>query len=805
MMCRRSPTSPRPEGPPLGLPRPRAARRGTGGAGRTGWGLLAALGVLAWTAGAAAAPPSPAAEPPPSPTPEPTPSPAPESPREGEPALAPEDEGLELPTYRTVVRARTHGLARDPQRAGTRITHDDLDQRKPRSAPEALRWEPGVYVQQTAAGQGSPYLRGMTGQQTVMLFDGVRINNSLFRQGPNQYFFTIDPYTLQSIEVQRGSASVLYGSDALGGVLLAQPRSGPPAASAPDGGAGQLLLKPRLFGRWGSADDERGGRVELGAAWGQRVSVLAGLSARRAGLLESAGELEGVDGGPALVPRLAEDGRTQLGTGYDEVAGDLLVDLALSPTQSLRTAAFLYRQYDAPRTDRCPSAYAPSGECMTYDEQFRTLTYLAWSGRGGQRLRRFRVLASYQRQHERRSLERPYSSVHNGGRDDLDTFAFSARAESQPLRLRPWLALLLSTGLDASRDQVASQAWIGFTDMDFLRYTSRGQYLDGSSYATGATFAQAEVLLGQRLALHGGGRVSGSAAWAPEDPESGTEAVDRGWLSAVGDLGLRLSLVPGLDLLANLDQGFRAPNLDDLTSRQQTGPGFQFENAGLEPERSLTRELGLRLQRSRLEGEVWVFRSTVEHAITRRTEPSSACPAGTSGEDCRASWHRYRLTNAADESLIWGAEAYLRARLPGRVTLRGSVSYAWGEGPNPTEPGADSTAQGSERVPLSRIPPTNGTGELSWDVWPSGPRLTAALRWALAQDRLAITDLSDPRIPPGGTPGYAVVDLRASYKVQPWLGLNLVAENLGDVVYRHHGSSLNGPGRSLIVAADVGL
>ncbi|MCA9678202.1 MAG: Plug domain-containing protein, partial [Myxococcales bacterium] len=99
-------------------------------------------------------------------------------------------------------------------RAGSRIDRETLLERQPRSAPDALRWEPGVYVQQTAAAQGSAYLRGRTGQQTLLLFDGVRLNNSLWRQGPNQYFFSIDTRTLAAIDVVRGGASTRFGSDA---------------------------------------------------------------------------------------------------------------------------------------------------------------------------------------------------------------------------------------------------------------------------------------------------------------------------------------------------------------------------------------------------------------------------------------------------------------------------------------------------------------------------------------------------------------------------------------------------------------
>jgi hypothetical protein len=88
-----------------------------------------------------------------------------------------------------------------------------------RTTPEALMQTSGVFVQKTNHGGGSAFLRGLTGNQTLLLMDGLRINNATFRYGPNQYLNTIDPFSISSMEIVKGSGSVQYGSDAMGGVI----------------------------------------------------------------------------------------------------------------------------------------------------------------------------------------------------------------------------------------------------------------------------------------------------------------------------------------------------------------------------------------------------------------------------------------------------------------------------------------------------------------------------------------------------------------------------------------------------------
>nr|MCH9682798.1 TonB-dependent receptor plug domain-containing protein [Deltaproteobacteria bacterium] len=305
-----------------------------------------------------------------------------------------------------------------PGRASTIITRDELEQRLPRSAPDALSGEPGVYVQKTAHGQGSPYLRGLTGQQTVMFFDGVRLNNSTFRQGPNQYFFTIDAKTIQRLEILRGSASTRFGSDALGGALLTTPIE-PDLAVGPK----PWTVHPRVMTRFTTADAEMGGRGQVALAYRGKLGILVGAGYRNVGQLKAGGRvIEPATGQTQKVPPLFEaDDQTQRGTGFRELTSDARVVWRASAKHRVTLGYYDYRQFDIPRTDKCPPPTAPEDECLRYLQQFRTLTYAAFDAEDGPAAAEtVRLTTNYQNQHERRRLDRGTPStteVH--GEDDV--------------------------------------------------------------------------------------------------------------------------------------------------------------------------------------------------------------------------------------------------------------------------------------------------------------------------------------------------------------------------------------------------
>src|SRR5688572_29712015 len=266
-------------------------------------------------------------------------------------AQAPDDSFSRSILEETVVTAtRTEQTVFDvPYTAHVIDRADFIERRNVRTFPDALRDIPGVMVQRTAYGQASPFIRGFTGFRTLALIDGIRLNNATFREGPNQYWGTIDQYTIDRIDVVKGPSSVLYGSDAIGGTVNAISRKPPllAAAPAPDGKAtidgkttkSTLTLAPSgpefhgaAYYRYATAENSHTARGEFSAALSERLGIAGGLTYRN---------YDDLRGGSVI--------GTQDHTGYDEISGD--ISLLWRPTDNVDvTLAFQrFEQNNAPR------------------------------------------------------------------------------------------------------------------------------------------------------------------------------------------------------------------------------------------------------------------------------------------------------------------------------------------------------------------------------------------------------------------------------------------------------------------------
>src|SRR5688572_9530898 len=114
-----------------------------------------------------------------------------------------------------------------------------------------------VFVQKSQQGGSSPVIRGFEASRVLLVVDGIRMNNAIYRAGHLQNVITVDQNSLDRVEVLYGPASTLYGSDALGGVVLLRTKA--PQFST----TGKTRLTGSAFTRYSSANEEKTVHADL--------------------------------------------------------------------------------------------------------------------------------------------------------------------------------------------------------------------------------------------------------------------------------------------------------------------------------------------------------------------------------------------------------------------------------------------------------------------------------------------------------------------------------------------------------------
>lgn len=645
----------------------------------------------------------------------------------------------------TVTAQRDERRAWDVPEAVSALEADALARQALRSTPEALAGLTGVFVQKTNHGGGSPFVRGLTGNQVLLMVDGIRLNNSTFRYGPSQYLNTIAAHSIERIEVVRGSGSTLNGSDAIGGVVNVLSR-GPRFSGAGTEASGRLLLRGM------SQEMDRTLRGEAQAS-GARWAVYAGADARRFGDLVAGRGLG-----------------TEAPSGYDEWSADAKALLRTSSTTLLTLAYQHVRQDDVPRYDQV----AQRGFLRyDFDPQVRQLAYARSQVFLAQPwLRRVETTLSFQRSDEGRVRQRRGESLVVRERDTVDTLGFAVEARSQPLA--GWRA---TSGVELYHDRVASSA--AANDLaSRASETRRGLYPDGATATSLGAFSLHSIDVG-RVGLSLGGRFN-SFATSASDPVVGT--IDVRPRALVGRAGALFRLSPGQHLAASVNTGFRAPNVSDIGSLGPFDFGVEVPSPELRPERSLTLELGHKARMGPVASALAVYLTQLTDLIDR--EESTYLGSPTLDGD-----RVYRKQNIG-RARLRGIEAEAELALPLRSMLAAGLVYTdgWNRGAN---------------EPMRRIPPLHG--RLALRVTPQrGAAAEIEWLWAGRQDRLASGDRADHRIAPGGTLGWSVVNLRAAWEIGP-LRLTAGIENLLHEAYRTHGSGIDGMGRSAWAALQAGF
>ena len=486
-----------------------------------------------------------------------------------------------------------------------------IREQTPNTVADLFRGIPGLDVNGAGTNQARPVIRGQRGQRILLLEDGMRLNNSRRQQDFGELPALVDVSALQRVEVVRGPASVLYGTDAIGGVVNLITRTEPDegingiAAYRYGNVESQNKITGRASGRSGPFD------FNLGGTWRRSDPYKAPAG--------SFGEIT-----------LADETVVQE-TGVKDKSFDARFGYRPSDDHHVFAKGELYRADEAGFGYVDPADYAPDEARIAINYPFQDFDKLTL-GYGGQNLGsalvdRLDVVGYYQANKRQLDFDLFTAFTFPGAPpgaglevktenvSDLTTVGF--RVEGKKLASD---GILITYGTDFFTDDSKNTDRSEATAFGFgppMPEIDETPQLPSATYRSIGLFAQGELDVGERTTLIVGGRFQDIRAETKDTPGLDyAPTVDQN-SAVVGAANAIVELAEGFSAVAAVGRAFRAPNLVELFFDGPTpeGSGFQRRNPDLGPETSLNVDLGLRFENRRVAAEAFVFRNEIKDGI----------------------------------------------------------------------------------------------------------------------------------------------------------------------------------------------
>lgn len=655
-----------------------------------------------------------------------------------------------------------------------------------------------VYIQQSQLGGGSAVLRGMETNRVLMVVDGVRMNNAIYRAGHIQNVITIDPNILSRVEVVHGPGSVIYGSDAMGGVMHFYTCN--PVLST----NGKVFTTANAMLRYSSAANEYSQSFNLNVG-GKKIAAFLGGSTKKIGDLREGSKRDSKygDWGKRLyyAKRIGvEDVMTansnplvQKGSGYSQY--DLFGKILFKPTEHY--ALTLNMQFshssDIPRYDRLTEM---SGAKLKYAEwyygpQTRTLISLKneWS-KPTQLYDNASVTAAYQNISEDRISRSFGKSKTKYQEETVQVFSLNA-----DFMKKIFSKSELRYGLEGILNLVNSKAYNKNINTAEITYDAATRYPDGGDNMKNfAAYASNNWEINPKLIFSQGIRfnyVTLEAKYTPEMmdiikfPYSATMAQDN--TAENGSLGLVFMPLNGWRFTTNLSSGFRAPNIDDLSKLNDSNSTDQLiivPNPDLKPENAYNAEITLgKTFGEKLQVEVTGFYTLLANAFV--TQPFKY--NGQDSIEFDGTLSAVQAMQNVDRAIIYGFEANLLAQITKSLSLRSTLTYTYGH-------------VKTEDVPLDHIPPLFGLTSLKLELSKfTGEFYVRYNAWKHLKDYSPSGEDNEAYATVDGMPAWYTLNLRVGYQFSRNINLQAGVENILDKHYRNFACGISAPGRNVFV------
>ena len=663
----------------------------------------------------------------------------------------------------------------------------------PQTSAELL-WATGsVMVQQSQQGGGSPILRGFEANRVLLVVDGVRMNNAIYRSGHLQNAITVDPNILERTDVLLGPNSILFGSDAMGGVIHYHTRSPRLKGQGVTARISSAYRTPNqsysLHGdvEWSghrmasltSFSHSTYGDLRMGS-WRRHGNATWGLDSLYVVRTEGTDEV-----------RINEEPELQVGSGYSQQ--DWLQKFRVQLGPGILDLNFQWsRSGDIPRYDVSGdlSGGQPKWAEWNYGPQQRTMASAQY-----QLLTRWDVkwttMVSYQSIEESRIKRRLHALWRETQTENVRIWnAYSTVSK------RFYNGLQVTAGINLSDDLVQSVAQTRHIETDEMQEADTRYPNSGSDMGTAAAFANAR-LNWMNHQFTGGMRWSQSSLGASFEPGvnytlpfTAVSMRNSALTGGISDRWYSPSRVWSTS--TSFSTGFRHPNVDDMGKVREKGGYVLIPNDSLRPEYLLSVEQALHWDfqnRQIFTATLSGFGSKLNDAIV----PQNAQLQGSDwffidGDSARVQTH----VNAS-RALIGGVRAEINAKLTSKWTVQAAINWTVGDQfmPNPE------TAL-EDRLPMAHIPPIFGRIAMDWQGrwWTlQASSLFSGSKSASKFGPFA-TDNLDLMLPEGA-PNWWTLNAEFSAKLHESVECRLGIRNLLDMHYRVFASGISAPGRGV--------
>ena len=734
-----------------------------------------------------------------------------------------------------------------------RISAREIAFYNPPTAADLLTANGGVFIQKSQMGGGSPVIRGFEANRILLVVDGVRLNNAIYRSGHLQNSITIDPASLEQAEVIYGPGSLTYGSDALGGVV--HYRTQDPKLFTGDAVAGREYNNSSSgYIRFASANFEKRIHADVNFGrrkWGSFTSFsLVDFDNLRSGRnrpegFEQFGRREiyafrqnNID---QFIRDTSEFNNVQFGTEYTQL--DFLQKVKFQPSDYFYAVANLQfsTTSDVPRYDQLTEIkngkpkftewyYGPQRRLL-FSTKFRFLKENALFDR-------LTVIPSYQKIDEDRvqrkwqQIEREKSLV------DVQVFSLTADFEKH---LDADTRHQLAYGLDASVNQVDSEAFIEYTSRQrgisfnvLPRYPAGGNQTRSFGGYVNHRWQTPDSLLTTNVGvrythnyLSARFQEGRPVVW----PQNFIDGLELNNQALTWGVGATLNTPDQWQLRVLAATAFRSPNIDDWVKIREKSGNITIPNQSIEPERSLSFEttIGKRIGTAAgpnlyLSGTGFYTRLT--DALVREVLPVPGTEQTFLILPPNDTLRTLGNVNAA-RGRVYGLSGNLRAELGNGWELSGNLTWTKGQRSlEKTFDQEDPIMRVDTLVPLDHIPPLYATAELSYRA--DKLRLAARINHNGAKtiDDYSVTDAfvlndgtllfdrdgtsdnfdqsyyhvgEDGKRTHVGTLAWTTFNFYSSYQLSDRFALDLAVENIADLHYRPFASGVSAPGRNFIL------